>query len=68
MKRVLSSKIIETIGEYTIVKTKERMLDINCRPYGKVQTWFDVCLDGGDGDIIMSGRILKEARNFIKED
>lgn len=68
MKRVLSSKIIETIGEYTIVKTKERMININCRPYGKVQTWFDVCLDRGNGDIVMSCKTLKEARNFIKED
>lgn len=68
MKRILSSKIIETIGEYTIVKTKERMLDINGRPYGKVQTWFDVCLDGGGGDIVMSCKTLKEAHAFIKED
>lgn len=68
MKRVLSSKIIETIGEYTIVKTKERMIDINCRPYGKVQTWFDVCLDRGNGDIVMSCKTLKEAHAFIKED
>ena len=27
-RELISSEIVETIGEYTIVKTKERMLDV----------------------------------------
>lgn len=66
-KELISSKIIETIGEYTIVKIKERMLDENGKPYGRIQTWYDICLDNGDGDIVASFKTPKSARKWTKE-
>lgn len=64
---LISSEIVETIGEYTIVKTKERMLDVNGIPYGNIQTWYDICLDHGDGDIVASYDNIKGARKWVKE-
>lgn len=66
-KELISSEIVETIGEYTIVKTKERALDINGKPYGRIQTWYDVCLDDGYGDIVASYDNIKAARKWAKE-
>lgn len=66
-RELISSEIIETIGEYAIVKTKERMLDVNEKPYRCIQTWYDICLDNGDGDIVSSYDNIKAARKWAKE-
>ena len=66
-RELISSEIVETIGEYTIVKTKERMVDVNGKPYGRIHVWLDVCLDNGDGDIVASFKTLKAARKWVKE-
>lgn len=66
-RELISSEIIETIEVYTIVKTKERTLDINGKPYGKVQAWYDICLDNGNGDIVASFDNIKAAKKWAKE-
>ena len=66
-RELISSEIVETIGEYTIVKTKEKMVDVNGIPYGNIQTWYDICLDHGDGDIVSSYDNIKAARKWAKE-
>lgn len=66
-RELISSEIVETIGEYTIVKTKERMLDANGKPYGRIHVWFDVCLNSGDGDIVASYDNIRAARKWAKE-
>lgn len=66
-RELINSEIVETIGKYTIVKIKERSLDINGNPYGRIQIWFDVCLDHGDGDIVSSYDNIKAARKWAKE-
>lgn len=66
-RKLIGSEIVETIGEYTIVKTKERMLDVNGKPYGRIQVWYDICLDNGDGDIVASYDNIKEVRKWAKE-
>ena len=66
-RQLISAEIIETIGEYAIVKTKERMLDANGKPYGRIQIWYDICLEHGDGDIVASFDNIKAARKWIKE-
>lgn len=66
-RELIKSKIIETIGEYTIVMAKEKAIDSNGEQYGYALTWFDICLDNGDGDIVASFKTIKEARKWIKE-
>lgn len=66
-RELISSEIVETIGEYTIVKTKEKMVDVNRKPYGPILTWFDIALDNGDGDIVASYDNIKGARKWVKE-
>lgn len=67
-RKLLSAEIIETIGEFTIVKTKERMLDDNGKPFGRIQVWYDICLDNGNGDIVASYDNIESARKWAKED
>ena len=43
------------------------MLDVNEKPYGCIQTWYDICLDNGDGDIVSSYDNIKAARKWAKE-
>ncbi len=64
---LISSEIVETIGGYTIVKAKEKMVDVNGKPYGNSQTWYDICLDHGNGDIVASYDNIKGARKWVKE-
>ena len=64
---VISAETIDTIGKYTIVKTKERAINVNGRPCGRIKIWFDVCLDDGEGDIVASYHSIKEAREWVKE-
>ena len=64
---LISSEIVETIGEYTIVKTKEKMVDINGKPYGRIQTWYDIYLEHGDGYIVASYDNIRAARKWAKE-
>lgn len=66
-KEILEIKLVAIIGEYEIQRCKERFLDCNGKPYGKIHTWYDVCLEEGCGDIIESFKTLKEAKNWIKE-
>lgn len=66
-RELISSEIVETIGEYTIVKTKERMLDVNEKPYGRIHVWYDICLDNGNGDIVASYDNIRAARKWAKE-
>ena len=61
-RELISSEIVAIIGEYAIVKTKERMLDVNGKPYGRIHVWYDICLDHGDGDIVASYDNIKEVR------
>ena len=63
-REILSIEIVETIGEYTILRSKEIVIDVLRRPK---MVFYDVCLDGGDGDIVYSCKNLKEARKWAKE-
>lgn len=66
-KNVLEHKIVQIIGQYGIVKTKEQYyLDDGSR-FGREHVVYDVCLDHGDGDIVHSCNKLKDARKYIKE-
>lgn len=66
-RELISTKVVETIGEYTIVKTKETTTYINGKAYGSTCVWYDVCLDNGDGDIVASYDNIKAVRKWAKE-
>ena len=66
-KIILSCDIVDVIGEYGIQKTRERTLDFDGKPFGKIQVWYDICLEQGNGDMVESRRTLKEARQWAKE-
>jgi hypothetical protein len=63
-REILSIEIVETIGEYTILRTKEIAIGGQGR---HKMTFYDVCLDSGNGDIVCSCQNLKEARKWAKE-
>ena len=66
-KEILEIKIVDILGEYGIVRCKERYLDCYGKPFGCIYTWYDVCLEEGGGDIIESFKTLKEAHRWVKE-
>lgn len=64
--RVVEASIVETIGEYGVVKIKEETIWNNGNVFSR-KTFYDVCLEHGDGDIVASFNKLKDARNWAKE-
>ena len=63
-REILSCELVETIGEYTIVKSKETVANVL---HKQTIIWYDVCLDNGDGDIVYSSKKLHYARKWAKE-
>lgn len=66
-KEIIKQENIQTLGNYTIVKSVEQTYWDNGRRFGRVATWYDICLDGGNGDIVESYDKLYNARKRIKE-
>ena len=67
-KKIIEVNLIERIGEYGVVKCKEQQLDYKGKPIGKVQTWYDVCMEHGDGDIVASFKTKSEAIRYAREE
>ena len=65
-RKVVDSTVVERVGEYGIVKVKEKTIWNNGKVFGK-QVFYDVCLAHGDGDIVASFKALKMARQWAKE-
>lgn len=65
-KKTIDSNIVETIGEYGIIKYKEKTYFDNGKPFG-TQSGYDVALEHGDGDIVASFDYIKDARKWAKE-
>lgn len=65
-KKVVDVELIEKIGEYGIVKTKEKIIWNNGKVFG-MSISYDICLEHGDGDIVASFNKIKEAHKWIKE-
>lgn len=65
-KKILNTKLVYTIGEYGIVKSEEELLFDNGDSFGVRETWYDVCLYNGDGDIVASFTTLKEAQQWAR--
>ena len=65
-RRVVESSIVEIIGEYGIAKVKEETVWDNGKVFGR-KTFYDVCLEHGDGDIVASFNKISDARKWAKE-
>ena len=66
-KEIIKRENIQTIGNYTIVKSVEQTYWDNGKRFGRAATWYDICLDGGNGDIVESYDKLVSAKKRIKE-
>ena len=65
-KKVVDILVVEKVGEYGILKTKEKLVWNNGKVFGS-NISYDVALDSGDGDIVASFKKLTEARKWAKE-
>lgn len=66
-KKTIKTENIQTLGNYTIVKSVEQTYWDNGKKFGAAQTWYDICLDGGNGDILESSDKIRTAKRRIKE-
>lgn len=64
--RIVSADLKEKIGEYGIVKVEEETAWYNGKVSGR-KTFYDVCLECGEGDIVASFKYIKDARKWAKE-
>ena len=67
-KEIIETKIMQTIGAYTIVKSVEQAYWDDGTRAGRAHNWYDICLDGGNGDIVASHEKLNEARRWARAD
>ena len=65
-RKVVEASIVDIIGEYGIAKIKEDTVWNNGKVFGS-KTFYDVCLEHGDGDIVASFDKIKDARKWAKE-
>lgn len=68
-KKTLERKVMQTIGNYTIVKIIEQHYwDANMtKKNGNRNTIYDICLGSDEGDIVCSCCYLKDAVRWAKE-
>jgi hypothetical protein len=64
--KVVEASIVETIGEYGIVKVREETVWDNGKVFCRT-TLYDVCLERGEGDIVASFPKISDARKWAKE-
>lgn len=67
-QETIETKIMQTIGIYTIVKSVSQAYWDNGKRAGRAHIWYDICLDGGNGDIVTSCKKLNEARRWARAD
>lgn len=63
-KEIVSADIIKVIGDYGIVKVKEKWF-VNGKPW-RLSIWYDVCIDHGNGDIVTSYKTLQSAVKWAR--
>lgn len=66
-KEILEYKLVQKIGQYGIVKVKEQQYFYDGTKFGKLYILYDVCLEHGYGDIVVSFSELRAARKWAKE-
>lgn len=64
--KIVDAILVATVGEYGIVRVVEHTLWNNGKVFNK-KIMYDVCLEHGDGDIVMSFNKVRDARKWAKE-
>ena len=64
---IIDAKVIDTIGQYTIVRVDCQYFYNNGTKANKT-TSYDVCLDGGDGDIVFSSEQYLQSYQWALDD
>lgn len=65
-KTIIENNIVEIIGEYGIIKYKEKLY-FDDGKLCRTRSGYDVALEHGNGDIVTSFDYIKEARKWAKE-
>lgn len=65
-REVINCVLVGIIGEYGIVKTKEK-IRFNNGVMFQYKTFYDVCLEQGDGDIVASFDKLSAAKKWASK-
>ena len=65
-RKTEKTKVMQTVGVYTIVKSIEQLYWDNGERFGSAEVWYDICLNGGDGDIVASFDRLNEAQKWVR--
>ena len=66
-KEIIETKVMQTIGAYTIVKSVEQAYWDDGTRAGRVHNVYDVYLGNEEGDIVYSCDKLNDARRWTKE-
>ena len=66
-KKIEDVRLIQLIGDYGIVRVTEQTYWSNGKKHNKPNVWYDVCLDHGNGDIVISFKKLTDAAMWAKE-
>lgn len=64
---IFGHKVMQIIGQYGIVKVKEKTYFSDGTQLKGKQAVYDVCLEHGEGDIVASFDTLKMAKKWAKE-
>ena len=65
-RKVQELKQMQIIGDYTIIKSIEQMYLEDGRRFGRESIWYDIYLDGGEGDMVASFKKLNDARKWAR--
>ena len=66
-KKIIESFLVEKVGQYGIVRNREKWYWDDGKVCGGTQIWYDICLEYGDGDIVASFNKINDARKWAKE-
>lgn len=66
-RKTIESFLVEKVGEYGIVRCREKWFWADGRVCGGTHVCYDVCLEHGEGDIVASFEKIRAARKWAKE-
>lgn len=58
---VTDTQLVKVVGVMGIVRTVEKKVDFDGKPYGHEIVWYDVCLEEGAGMIVHSFKRCRDA-------
>lgn len=62
------TSLVKVVGVMGIVRTTEKKVDMDGKPYGHELVWYDVCLEEGHGMIVNSFKRYDDAWNCAMDE